>query len=476
MFPHPAPPQIADRPPRGGATRNASVLHADVPIDHIDAYRRVGGGEGITAALALPPDAVIATVTEAGLRGRGGAGFPTGVKWRSVREASDGVAYVVANAAEGEPAAYKDRWLLRTNPYQVLEGLAIAAHALGAGTAFLALEASRTVERDAVARALDEMGGAGMLGAVRLEVVAGPDAYLFGEETACLEAIEGRPPLPRLLKPHQVGLFADRGARHPTAVNNAETLAHVPPILREGAAWFRSRGTDESPGTMLFTVCGDVTRHAVIELDLGTPLRDLIHDIGSGPRTGRTVKAVVPGASAGVLTDADLDVGLSFEAMAAAGSGLGSGGFAVYDDHACIVSVTAAFARFLAEESCGQCPACPAGAAQIAEALDRIEAGIGGPDDVERIHAKLTRVTNGSRCGLPTGTQRVVGSVLERFEGEIVAHLGRPCPLPEERPFPMLVDLDPVAGRFRVRDRGPQACGGGAAAPAPSRPVIGARA
>lgn len=476
MPPHPAPPQIADRPLGGNASRGASVLNADAPIDHIDAYRRVGGGEGIAAALAQDPDAVIATVTEAGLRGRGGAGFPTGVKWRSVGEASDGVAYVVANAAEGEPAAYKDRWLLRTNPYQVLEGLAIAAHAIGARTAFLALEASRTVERDAVARALDEMDAAGMLGAVRVEVVAGPDAYLFGEETACLEAIEGRPPLPRLLKPHQVGLFADRGARHPTAVNNAETLAHVPPILREGAAWFRSRGTAESPGTMLFTVCGDVDRHAVIELDLGTPLRELVHGVGGGPGDGRVVKAVVPGASAGVLTGADLDTPLSFEAMAAAGSGLGSGGFAVYDDHACIVSVTADFARFLAEESCGQCPACPTGAAQIADALDRIEAGSGGPEDVERIQAKLARVTNGSRCGLPRGTQRVVGSVLERFEDEILAHLGRACPLPGGRPFPLLVDLDPAAGRFRVRERGPHARGDGVAAPAPSRPVVGARA
>ncbi|CAN5896038.1 NADH-quinone oxidoreductase subunit NuoF [soil metagenome] len=455
MPPPPAPPPgdgHRDRSP----TAARSVLHAATPLGDLDAYRAVGGGRGIAAALALAPDDVIATVTEAGLRGRGGAGFPTGVKWRSVRDASDGPAYVVANAAEGEPATYKDRWLLRTNPYQVVEGLTIAAHAVGAGAAFVALEGSCAAARSALDRALREMTAAGMLGAVRVEVVAGPDAYLFGEETACLEVIEGRPPLPRLLKPHQVGLFADRGARHPTVVNNAETLAHVPPILRDGPAAFRTRGTAESPGTMLFTVCGDVARHAVVELELGTPLRDLVHGTGGGPRPGATVKAVVPGASAGVLTGADVDVPLSFKALRAAGSGLGSGGFAVYDDDACIVSVTASFTRFLAEESCGQCPACPTGAGRITEALDRIESGAGGPEDVDRIRAKLATVINGSRCGLPVGTRHLVRSVLERFGDEVIAHLGQPCPRPGPRSFPRLVDLNGDGGRFLVRDPVPR--------------------
>ena len=243
-------------------------------------YEAAGGGRGLQTALTAWPVAVIQEVAGSGLRGRGGAGFPTGDKWRAVRSVGAGPRYAVCNAAEGEPATFKDRLLLRTNPYQVLEGLAIAAYAVGAERAYIGLKETFTTEIQALSRALREMREADALGGVPIEIVLGPDLYLFGEETGLEEVIEGRPPLPRVARPFIQGLFARPPADNPTLVNNVETLANVPHILADGPDWLRANGTELAPGTMAFTSCGDVRREG-------------------GVRAAARVAAALPGGGAG---------------------------------------------------------------------------------------------------------------------------------------------------------------------------------
>jgi NADH-quinone oxidoreductase subunit F len=433
--------------------RRGSILLPDRPLSSLDEYTAAGGGKALAAALGSSPQAVIDEVKRSGLRGRGGAGFPTGVKWEAVRSDPCPTKFVVCNAAEGEPGTFKDRWLLRRNPYQAVEGIAIAAHAIGAERAFIAIKGAYQQEIRTLRRALAEMAGSDMLGSVSIEIAPGPDEYLFGEEKALLEVIEGNDPLPRILPPYQVGLFAGRGSTDPTAVNSVETLANVPRIIREGAEWFRSFGTETSPGTMVFTLCGDVRRPGVYELPLGLPLRTLLHDIGGGPPEGKPVKAVFPGASSTILSPEQLDTRLDFDSMRATGSALGSAGFVVYDESACIVQAALVYSRFLYVESCAQCPACKHGSEEITGCLERIERGEGSEADVETAIARCLTVTGGQRCGLPTGESLLVQSAIRMFGGEFREHLGRPCPTPRDLPLPKLVDFDEQAGRFVYDDR-----------------------
>jgi NADH:ubiquinone oxidoreductase subunit F (NADH-binding) len=428
------------------------VLPLTEPVATLDHYLATGGGEGLAAATSLDRESVIAEVRAAGLRGRGGAGFPTATKWAAAGTGA-GPVHLVCNAAEGELGTFKDRYVLRRNPYQVLEGIAIAAYAIGARRAFIAIKRTFETEIATLYRALDEVRAAGLLGQASIQVVLGPDEYLFGEEKAMVEVIEGGNPLPRILPPYQVGLFAKRGMVNPTVVNNVETLAHVPRILRSGAAEFRSSGTDDSPGTTVFTLSGDIRVPGVHELPLGLPLRMLVNAIGGGARNGRYVKAVFCGAAAAPLTEAHLDTPLDFTSMREAGSALGSAGFVVYDDTACIVAATLAFCRFLAVESCAQCPACKHGNEEIVSCLKRIERGSGDQSDVDTLLSKCGSVTGGQRCFLPTGTSLLVRGALTSFADEFAAHLGRPCPLPRDLPVPKLVDFDEQAWRFRYDER-----------------------
>ncbi|HZA26122.1 MAG TPA: NADH-ubiquinone oxidoreductase-F iron-sulfur binding region domain-containing protein [Actinomycetota bacterium] len=430
-----------------------SILLLDGAVPTLDAYVEGGGGRGLAAALDLAPEDVIEEVRRSGLRGRGGAGFPTGIKWRTVREDPCPTKYVVCNAAEGEPGTFKDRWLLRMNPYQVLEGLAIAAHAVGAQAAYLGIKAGFEREVGRLEQAMHEMVDRHLLGRIPIELVPGPDEYLFGEEKALLEVIEGNLPLPRIVPPWMEGLFRKPDSPNPTAVNNAETLANVPHIIREGAGWFRSFGTEDSPGTMLFTLTGDVRHPGVYELPLGLSLRELVYGLGGGPPEGRELKAVFPGASSTVISPEQLDTPLGFDPMRAVGTALGSGGFVVYDDSACIVRATLAFSRFLYVESCAQCPACKHGTGAITELLERIDRGDGSDDDVETILARALTVTDAQRCALPTGETLIAQSAVQVFGPEFAEHFGRGCPRPRDLPLPKILDFDEETGVFLYDER-----------------------
>jgi NADH-quinone oxidoreductase subunit F len=429
-----------------------TVLLPDRPAS-IEDYLAAGGGEALRAALDKGPEWAIDEVRRSGLRGRGGAGFPTGIKWRTVRGEGAETRYLAVNAAEGEPGTFKDRWIIRMNPYQVLEGIAIAAFAVGAEKAFVGIKAGFEREIGRLGAAMGEMEARGMLGPTPIQVVPGPDEYLFGEEKALLEVIEGNAPLPRVVPPYMEGLFRAPGRPNPTVVNNVETLANVPHILREGADRYRSIGTDSSPGTMVFTVVGDVRHPGMYEVPLGMPLRDLIVGIAGGPAEGRELRAIFPGASSTVLVPEQLDTPLDFDAMRQVGSGLGSGGFVVYDDTACMVRTTLAFCRFLYIESCAQCPACKHGSGQITELLERLERGEGTDADLDTILARAYTVTDAQKCALPTGTSLVSQSALQLFDEEFAAHVRLGCRSDRDIPVPKLMDFDEETGTFTYDDR-----------------------
>jgi NADH-quinone oxidoreductase subunit F len=423
----------------------------------LDEYLERGGSIGLQEAVRIGPRATIEMIRQSGLRGRGGAGFPTGRKWDTVASQDSGRRYVVCNGAEGEPGTFKDRTLMRRNPYQLVEGVIIAAFAVGAIEAYIACKTSFEAEIDAVSRAARELQEAGICHDCPVLIVGGPEEYLFGEEKALLEVIEGRPPLPRLLPPYEVGLFAsvpdsgwEAGARrgsvddaNPTLVNNVETLSNVPHILAKGADWFRSMGTPDSPGTQVCTVVGDVVRPGVAEVELGTPLGEVIRLVGGGVADDRQVKAVFSGVSNRVVTADDLDVPLSYEGFQAIASGMGAAGFIVYDDTACMVEVARMFSKFLYVESCGQCPSCKLGSAEITDRLTRLEGGTADGTTVAAIEGWLQRVTDGNRCYLPVQERDVVASILNAFKDEVAEHLDRGgCPRPRVMPFPKIVDLD----------------------------------
>lgn len=412
------------------------------PVQSLTAYLEAGGGRGLEAARRLGPAATIDEVDASGLRGRGGAGFPTGRKWRTVADnRSDELpSTVVVNASEGEPGSFKDRALLRRNPYRVLEGALIAAGALGADAVIFALKASFHPELGRLRTAIDEIRAAGWTDTVEIAVVEGPSEYLYGEETALLEVVNGRAPFPRLAPPYRQGsdvigedptsvadidMAAPGGASPvpPTLVNNVETLANVPLILAGGPQAYRSLGTDASPGTIVCTVTGRTQRHGVGEFPMGTPLSEVIETLGGGP-AGRRVVAVLSGVAHPLLPASKLDVPVTYEDMDAAGAGLGAAGFIVFDDTVDLVAVAHGASRFLAVESCGQCVPCKQDGLAIVEVLDRFRASEATDDDVDVLASHVTTVADEARCYLATQHQRVIGSLLELFPDELRAHLG----------------------------------------------------
>ena len=321
------------------------------PIAALADHIATGGGDALDAARRLEGVGIAEEVKAAGLRGRGGAGFPTGVKWETVAAAaaSGTPPIVVVNGAEGEPGSFKDRVLLRRNPYRVLEGALIAASAVHAHRVVVALKRSFQTERRRVAYAIAEMADAGWLSDVDVSVTIGPSDYLFGEETALLEVIEGRQPFPRIAPPYREGLSVGL-----VLANNVETLANVPGIVSNGADWFRSLGTPESPGTVVCTVSGDTRRAGVAEFPMGTTVAEIIEEIGGGAQEDRHIVAAISGVANAILPAELFDTPACYDAMRSVGSGLGAAGFIVFDDSADLIAVAEGISRFLAVESCGQ--------------------------------------------------------------------------------------------------------------------------
>lgn len=410
----------------------------------------------MAAAQALGPASTIELVTSAGIRGRGGAGFLTGAKWASVRSGGAGARYVVANGAEGEPASFKDRMLIRRDPYRIVEGAAIAAFCVGATSVYLATKRSYVREVHALSKAALELTASGLLPDFTFSIAEGPDEYLFGEEKALLEVIEGRDPLPRLLPPWQVGLYAtapaggwesevsridQRADANPTAVNNVETLASVTHMLEKGIEWFRSLGTQQSPGTLIATLVGDVKRPGVHEVECGTPFQELITRCG-GARRGSKLIAAFSGVSNALLTADRFDTRLTFEDFAAAGSGLGAAGFVVYDDETDMTAVAREMSRFLSVESCGQCPACKQGTLTITQRLAAIDEGVGSDDDLAVIQATLRSVTDANRCSIGLEEQVLVGSIFTAFPEHITARLEATMTRGSRIHVPLIKDID----------------------------------
>ena len=397
----------------------------------IESYHSIGGYEGLTKAVrTMTPHEVISEVKDAGLRGRGGSGFPAAIKWEKVASHRVREHYVVANGSEGEPGSHKDHFLINTNPHQILEGILIAAYAVSARKALIFVKESFPEGIATLQRARLEAIEAGYLGenilgsafSVDVEIFVGPAAYIAGEETALLESLEGRPPKPRTKPPHyptERGLYMC-----PTVVNNVETYAHAAHILRNGSEWFRKRGTAKSPGTMVFAVTGSVRTPKIVELPLGTPLRDLIFQYGGGPLPGEEIMAFYPGGpSFGVLPAKQIDAPLEYDALRALGSGIGSGGAIVLSDRDCLIATSLEFARFYEEGSCGQCPPCRIGTETLAGLLEQIETGRAPAGVIDRLQRVSEMIKGRGNCGLITASAFSAEALIKHFTNEVLLHI-----------------------------------------------------
>ncbi|MBK8977269.1 MAG: NAD(P)H-dependent oxidoreductase subunit E [Planctomycetes bacterium] len=396
-------------------------------------YRATGGYAALFRAIAMAPAEIVDVIAQSGLAGRGGAGFPTGVKWRLVAEAEGGPKSIVCNADEGEPGCFKDRALMDHDPHAVLEGMAIAGRATGAarGIIYLRYEYPHTLR--VLEKAIREAERDGLLGerilgsefSFRIHVRRGAGAYICGEETSLLESLEGRRPWPRNKPPYPV-THGFEGL--PTVVNNVETLASVPPILLEGADWYRGLGLGDHAGTKVVSVSGDVQRPGNYEVPIGLPLRTLLQDCAGGALPGRRIVAVTQaGLSGGFLAGADLDVTLDEPALRAKGSFLGAAGLIVFDDSRDMVAVAADGIEFFAHESCGKCFPCRIGTTRLTERLT----GSDGPLDLDEWRSEVEDICATmkatSACGLGLAAPLIVESLLRSFPDDVRAHVEGPA-------------------------------------------------
>jgi len=405
------------------------------PLDYED-YRGRGGFTALERCRdALMPEEVIDMIEAAGLRGRGGGGFPTGRKWRAVAQARAAsgtqTAYVVCNGDEGDPGAFMDRMLLESYPFRVLEGMLIALHAVGACEGILYIRHEYPLAVNRIRAAIEELEQQGWLTLrdgrrLALRVVEGAGAFVCGEETALLASLEGCRGVPRQRPPYP----AERGFRAcPTLVNNVETLATVPWIVRHGAETFRAVGTSGSAGTKTFALAGKIARGGLVEVPMGLSLGEIVTRIGGGVGEGRTLKAVqVGGPSGGCLPAAQADRPVDFEALVQAGGMMGSGGMVVLDDTDCMVDIARYFLAFTQLESCGRCTGCRIGTRRMLEILDRLCEGQGEADDVARLERLARTVRDGSLCGLGRTASNPVLSTLRYFRAEYDAHVRGVCP------------------------------------------------
>jgi len=404
----------------------------------IDDYRDEGGYEALEMALTeMDPDSVVEEVSDAGLRGRGGAGFPTGFKWELASGQADDTKYVVANADEGDPGAFMDRSVVEGDPHRVIEGMAIAGYAIGASQGFFFIRAEYPLAVNRIHDAIEDAREAGYLGddilgtgfSFDLEVKEGAGAFVSGEETALIKSIEGKRGMPEPRPPYPVesGLWGK-----PTVINNVETFGNVPTIIAQGADWYADIGDEESPGTKTFAVTGDVENTGLIEVPMGISLREVVYDIAGGIQGDGEYKAVqIGGPSGGCLAEEHLDLPLTFDSLQEVGAMIGSGGLVVMDDSNCMVEVARFFLSFTQEESCGKCPPCRLGTNKMLEILERMTEGEGKEGDIERLEELAEYVTDASICGLGQTAPNPVQSTLRYFRDEYEAHLEGECPAGE---------------------------------------------
>jgi len=403
----------------------------DTPgLTGIETYRRGGGYTALGEILGkTTPEECIEVLKASGLRGRGGAGFPTGLKWSFVPKGNAKPKYLVCNADESEPGTFKDRELMEKNPHLLIEGLILSAYAIGANTAYVYLRGEFAYIETILLKALDEARAAKLIGenllgsgfSLQIWTHLGAGAYICGEETALLSSLEGFRGQPRLKPPFPAveGLY-----RCPTVVNNVETLMNVPLILKQGSAVFRQLGTEKSPGTKIFSVSGMVKRPGNYELPLGVPLRQLIETHCGGMREGYKIKAVIPGGSSvPPLPPSQLETPLDFESMNAVGTFLGSGGVIVIDEQTCLVDALLNITRFYEHESCGKCTPCREGTYWMVEILERLEHGQGRSSDIDLLLDQADNILGRSFCALGDAAAMPVQGFIQHFRDEFEYHV-----------------------------------------------------
>ncbi len=405
-------------------TRNVGIPNSE----RIAVYLERGGYTALRKALQMLPEELIALVKASGLRGRGGAGFPAGVKWGFMPK--EPVAkYLCVNTDEGEPGTFKDRLLVEHDPHSIIEGTIIAAYAVGAHRAFVYIRGEFFLGVKRWIKAIDDAYAYGFLGKnilgsgfdLDLSVHRGAGAYICGEETALINSLEGKRGEPRLKPPYptQRGFW-----NRPTLVHNVETLANVPHIVLHGAEWYRTMGTEKSPGPKLFCISGHVRRPGNYELPLGTPLRTLLEQYAGGMRGDRPLKAVIPGgASTPMLLPDQIDIPMDFESLAQAGTMLGTGAIVVMEEGTCMVEVARRLIDFFAHESCGQCTPCRMGSLRLLETLTRIVQGQGQPDDLDRLESLCQGIAGHTLCPMGDAVVNPVLSSLQHFRHEYQDHI-----------------------------------------------------
>jgi NADH-quinone oxidoreductase subunit F len=409
----------------------------DVPgMNTLAGYEQHGGYQALRKALSMEPGAVLEEVKTSGLRGRGGAGFPTGMKWSFLAKGSPKPTYLCCNSDESEPGTFKDRMLMEKLPHRLVEGVLISAYATGTQQAFIYIRGELLEAARQVSCAVEEAYAAGYAGKnimgsgrdIDVIVHRGAGAYICGEETALLESLEGKRGYPRLKPPFPaaVGLYGG-----PTVINNCETLSTVPAIIANGGAWYASIGTEKSKGTRIFCLSGHVNRPGNYELPMGTTFRTLIEDFGGGVLGGRQVKAFIPGGSSTLILGADkLDISMDYEAVAAAGSMLGAAGVIVMDETTCIVGAVLRMTEFYRDESCGKCTPCREGTFWLVQLLERLEAGQGRASDIELLRDICDNIAGKSFCPLGDAATSSILSSIKLFRDEYIAHVTQGhCPL-----------------------------------------------
>jgi NADH-quinone oxidoreductase subunit F len=410
-----------------GQRRIATEYCGELQPTDLDEYVSLGGFTAFDRCLRMSPDDIIALIERSGLRGRGGAGFLTARKWREVRNAPGGVKYIICNGDEGDPGAFMDRMTLESYPFRAIEGMLIAAAATGATRGIFYIRAEYPLAVVRVRAALEKCAKAGMVdGRFHVEVREGAGAFVCGEESSLIASLEGRRPTPSLRPPYP----AHKGLHGcPTLVNNVETLAFVPWILRHGPESFAEIGTDRSKGTKVFALAGKVLRGGLIEVPMGTTVRRIVEQIGGGVAEGRRLKAVqIGGPSGGCIPEALADLPVDYESLTDAGAMMGSGGFVVLDDTDCIVEMSRYFLSFTQIESCGKCTPCRVGTKQMLEILGRLCEGRGSADDIAALERLAATVKLNSLCGLGRTAPNPVLTSLRYFKDEFEAHINGKCP------------------------------------------------